>query len=204
MARITRLSSTHTRIYKHYTERGKQACDIAETLARTLHDHSISDALHDLLAMHDERRIVAIMGGHSLLRTDSMYRKVVIASKRLAERGCVIVSGGGPGAMEASHLGARIAGYPDSAIDEALAMLAQAPSYKDKEWLPTAFALMEKMPRKQEVCSIGIPTWYYGHEPATPFATHIAKYFDNSIREDTLVTIAKGGIIYAPGSAGTM
>lgn len=193
-----------TRIYKHYTERGKQACDIAETLARTLHDHSISDALHDLLAMHDERRIVAIMGGHSLLRTDNMYRKVVLASKRLAERGCIIVSGGGPGAMEASHLGARIAGYPDSAIDEALAMLAQAPSYKDSEWLPTAFALMEKMPRKQEVCSIGIPTWYYGHEPATPFATHIAKYFDNSIREDTLVTIAKGGIIYAPGSAGTM
>ena len=193
-----------TRIYKHYTERGKQACDIAETLARTLHDHSISNALHDLLATHDERRIVAIMGGHSLLRSDNMFRKVVLASKRLAERGCIIVSGGGPGAMEASHLGARIAGYPDSAIDEALAMLAQAPSYKDSEWLPTAFALMEKMPRKQEVCSIGIPTWYYGHEPATPFATHIAKYFDNSIREDTLVTIAKGGIIYAPGSAGTM
>ena len=193
-----------TRIYKHYTEHGKQACDIAETLARTLHDHSISDTLHDLLATHDERRIVAIMGGHSLLRSDNMYRKVVLASKRLAERGCIIVSGGGPGAMEASHLGARIAGYPDSAIDEALAMLAQAPSYKDSEWLPTAFALMEKMPRKQEVCSIGIPTWYYGHEPATPFATHIAKYFDNSIREDTLVTIAKGGIIYAPGSAGTM
>lgn len=193
-----------SRIYKHYMQCGKQACDIAETLARTLHDHSMSDALHDLLALHDERRIVAIMGGHSLLRTDSMYRKVVLASKWLAERGCVIVSGGGPGAMEASHLGAWLANYPDSTADEALAMLAQAPSYKEKEWLPTAFALMERMPRKTEGCSIGIPTWYYGHEPATPFATHIAKYFDNSIREDTLVTIAKGGIIYAPGSAGTM
>ena len=82
-------------IYKHYMQCGKQACDIAETLARTLHDHSMSDALHDLLALHDERRIVAIMGGHSLLRTDSMYRKVVLASKWLAERGCVIVRGGG-------------------------------------------------------------------------------------------------------------
>ena len=46
--------------------------------------------------------------------------------------------------------------------------------------------------------------WLYGHEPATPFATHIAKYFDNSIREDSILTIAKGGIIYSPGSAGTM
>jgi predicted Rossmann-fold nucleotide-binding protein len=35
-------------------------------------------------------------------------------------------------------------------------------------------------------------------------ATHIAKYFDNSIREDGILTIAKGGIIYTPGSAGTL
>ena len=52
--------------------------------------------------------------------------------------------------------------------------------------------------------SLGVPTWLYGHEPATPFATHIAKYFDNSIREDGILTIAKGGIIYSPGSAGTL
>ena len=52
--------------------------------------------------------------------------------------------------------------------------------------------------------SLGMPTWLYGHEPATPFATHIAKYFDNSIREDSIVTIAMGGIVYTPGSAGTM
>lgn len=52
--------------------------------------------------------------------------------------------------------------------------------------------------------SLGIPTWLYGHEPATPFATHIAKFFDNSIREDTILNITRGGIIYAPGSAGTI
>jgi predicted Rossmann-fold nucleotide-binding protein len=44
----------------------------------------------------------------------------------------------------------------------------------------------------------------YGHEPSTPFATHIAKYFDNAIREDGILTIAMGGVIYTPGSAGTM
>lgn len=193
-----------TRIYKHYIAQGKQAGDIAETLARSLHDHSVSDALYDMLAQYGEQRVVAVMGGHSLLRTDEIYRKVVFIGKRLTELGFLVVTGGGPGAMEAAHLGAWLAGYPCNAIDNAIGMLSHAPSYKDKEWLETAFSLMEKMPRKGEYCSIGIPTWFYGHEPATPFATHIAKYFENSIREDILLTIAKGGIIYSPGSAGTM
>ncbi len=60
-----------------------------------------------------------------------------------------------------------------------------------------------KYPQK-DYESLGMPTWLYGHEPATPFATHIAKYFDNSIREDSILTIAMGGIIYTPGSAGTL
>ena len=51
--------------------------------------------------------------------------------------------------------------------------------------------------------SIGIPTWLYGHEPPAPFPTHIAKYFANSVREDGLLSIAKHGVIFAPGSAGT-
>jgi predicted Rossmann-fold nucleotide-binding protein len=49
-----------------------------------------------------------------------------------------------------------------------------------------------------------MPTWLYGHEPSTPFATHIAKFFENSIREDSILTLAYGGIVYTPGSAGTM
>ena len=51
---------------------------------------------------------------------------------------------------------------------------------------------------------MGVPTWFYGHEPSNLFASHIAKYFANSIREDGLLTISYGGIIYAPGSAGTI
>lgn len=193
-----------TRVYKHYIKNGKHADDIAETLARSLHDHSVTNALYDLLALYDDYRVVAVMGGHALLRTDEVYRKVVLISKHLTESGCLMVTGGGPGAMEAAHLGAWLAGYSDSAIDEAIDVLSAAPSYKDKEWLSSAFSLMQKMPRVCEWRSVGIPTWFYGHEPATPFATHIAKYFDNSIREDVLLTIAKGGIIYSPGSAGTM
>ena len=45
-------------------------------------------------------------------------------------------------------------------------------------------------------CSLALPTWHYGHEPFTPFATHVAKYFLNSIREDVLLTLASCGIIF--------
>ena len=192
-----------SKVYEHYLAAGKQTGDIKETLARILHDHSMNDGLDDFLRSFEERSIVGIMGGHGLSRCDENYRKVVMVSKKLTEGGSLMVSGGGPGAMEATHLGAWMAGRPDSEVEEALEMLAVAPSYKDRLWLETAFRVMERFPSPKYV-SLGVPTWLYGHEPATPFATHIAKYFDNSTREDSILTISKGGVIYSPGSAGTM
>jgi predicted Rossmann-fold nucleotide-binding protein len=163
----------------------------------------MTNAMNDFLAHFDERQVVGIMGGHGLLRTDEAYRQVVMVSKTLAENGCLMISGGGPGAMEATHLGAWMAGRTEAETEDALTMLKEAPSFKDRLWLETALQIMKKYPQELYV-SLGVPTWLYGHEPATPFATHIAKYFDNSIREDSILTIAKGGIIYSPGSAGTM
>lgn len=190
-------------VYHHYLKAGKSATEIKETLARTLHDHSMTNAMNDFLAQFDEKRVVGIMGGHGLLRNEEAYRQVVMLSKTLAENDCLMVSGGGPGAMEATHLGAWMAGRTEEETDDALTILKEAPSYKDGRWLDTALQVMKKYPQEKYV-SLGVPTWLYGHEPATPFATHIAKYFDNSIREDSILTIAKGGIIYSPGSAGTM
>ena len=191
------------RVYEHYLRMGKTATDIKETLARTLHDHAMSDALHDFLAQWDERHVVGIMGGHGLLRNDPAYRKVVMLSKRLTEEGYLMVSGGGPGAMEATHLGAWMAGRTMEEVDAAMGILSEAPSYEDALWLDTAMRVRTLYPVGNYV-SLGVPTWLYGHEPATPFATHIAKYFENALREDGILTIAKGGIIYSPGSAGTM
>ena len=68
----------------------------------------------------------------------------------------------------------------------------------------TAFEIISHFPQQDCYKSVSIPTWLYGHEPSTPFATHIAKLFENALREDGLLTIAKGGVVYAPGSAGTM
>jgi predicted Rossmann-fold nucleotide-binding protein len=51
---------------------------------------------------------------------------------------------------------------------------------------------------------LSVPTWLYGHEPANLFAGGIAKYFSNAIREDTLLRLARGGVVFAPGWAGTV
>ena len=110
---------------------------------------------------------------------------------------------GGPGAMEATHLGSWMAGRTDEEVEDALKILAPAPDFKSPGWLSTAFDVISKYPQSNYK-SLSIPTWYYGHEPPTIFATHIAKFFNNSIREDTILTEAYGGLIYMPGSAGTL
>jgi predicted Rossmann-fold nucleotide-binding protein len=38
----------------------------------------------------------------------------------------------------------------------------------------------------------------------TAFATTIAKYFSNALREDTLIHRCGGGVVYLPGMAGTV
>ena len=191
------------KVYADYLKHGQSSDDLRVMLARALHDHSIGDEMHDFLERYDRRDIVGIMGGHSLKRTDPMFRQIVYISKSLTEKGKLMVSGGGPGAMEATHLGAWMAGRDLGEVDDALSMLSSAPTYQEDGWLSTAFKVCEKYPQRR-YHSLGIPTWLYGHEPSTPFATEIAKFFDNSIREDRILSIAGGGIIFTPGSAGTL
>ena len=193
-----------SRVYRHFMAQGKIALEVKESVARSMHDHGIHTALMGFLKEHDPRRCVGIMGGHALLRTDPLFATVTMLSKRLTEEGFFMVSGGGPGAMEATHLGAWMAGRTDEEAAEALRMLtAEATSFKDRRWVSSALKVMRRYPQSRYV-SLGIPTWLYGHEPSTPFATHIAKYFVNSVREDTILTVAFGGIVYTPGSAGTL
>ncbi len=192
-----------SRVYRHYIKMGKEAGSIKETLARRLHDHSITDALHSFLDGYESTRVIAIMGGHGLLRSEAMFTTVARLSKRLTEAGYLMISGGGPGAMEATHVGVWFAGQDEKEMLSAIELLSKAPSYKDAIWLDAAFEVQSLYPRS-DFESVGIPTWLYGHEPPTPFATKIAKYFANSVREDGLLAIAKGGVIFSPGSAGTI
>ncbi|CAN5510053.1 hypothetical protein BH10ACT1_BH10ACT1_12150 [soil metagenome] len=190
-------------------------------MLRALHDQCISDARDDLLA---GRRVVAVMGGHALARTDPAYADVVALAAALTARGDLVVSGGGPGAMEATHLGALLAGVGAARRADALAHLASAPGFPEggpplvgvdgvldpvalaalHAWQRPAFEVLEGVAVTDRGESLAIPTWFYGHEPPTPFATHIAKYFSNSLREDGLLAVAGDGIVFAPGWAGTV
>ena len=196
--------ASYVKVYQHYMSMGKNAQNVNESLARALHDHGIHTALDAFLAEHDGRRCIGLMGGHALLRSDPMFARIVMLCKRLTEEGFYMLSGGGPGAMEATHLGAWLAGRTQEEAQKAVEMLAaEAVSYKDRKWLSSALYVMRRFPQSEFV-SLGVPTWLYGHEPSTPFATHIAKFFENSLREDSILTMAFGGIIFTPGSAGTM
>lgn len=190
-------------IYNHFKKTGVEAESIHETLARWLHDHSITDATYDFLAQYEERKVVAIMGGHSLSRKSKIYHKVAEISKELTEKDYLMISGGGPGAMEATHVGSWFAGRSEDDMEDAIEHLQKAPKYDHPLWLSSAFEVINRYPSGPYE-SLGIPTWLYGHEPPTPFATRIAKYFANSVREEGLLAVAKGGVIFAPGSAGTM
>ncbi|MCY1031969.1 hypothetical protein OV207_10920 [Corallococcus sp. BB11-1] len=206
----TYADTPDARVYAHWAAHGRgNAPTLLETLSQRLHDHAVTDAMEDLLlAEGGKRKVVAIMGGHSMKRGQPDYRSVAMLARELSRQGFFMVSGGGPGAMEATHVGAWFARRTEAELDAGLALLAQAPSYTDREWLSRAFDVRRAFPLRDEdrpwCDSLGIPTWHYGHEPPNPFATHIAKYFANSVREDGLLTIARGGIVYAPGSAGTI
>ncbi len=190
------------KIYLQY-QASRTAQGLVDALAQRLHDHAIDDALAELLNDADRpRKVVAIMGGHSMARGTDPYRDVARIARRLTTKGYFLVSGGGPGAMEATNLGAWLGTKDEAVLDKALADLARAPSYKDQGWLEIALDVRERASGGAE--SLGVPTWFYGHEPSNVFATHVAKYFSNSLREDGLLAIAKYGVIFAPGSAGTI
>ncbi|MFK7819527.1 MAG: hypothetical protein AB8G99_12485 [Planctomycetaceae bacterium] len=193
------------RCYSEYVTQGKaQADDVVVTLLRRLHDHGITDALQEFI---QGRNVVAIMGGHSMPRSLGTYLNVARLARDLRNAGFLTISGGGPGAMEATHVGAWFAERDDSELQEAVQMLSMAPGYDPiNQWMDAAFKVIEKFPLTSETAceSLGIPTWLYGHEPPTPFATKIAKYFANSVREEGLLAIANCGVVFTPGSEGTI
>lgn len=204
----------------------------ADLQAIALHDARVSELLLRLLYSAGTgavRKVVGIMGGHSVARSSAEFADTAGLARRLASAGYMVVTGGGPGMMEAAHIGAYYSKVDDTAWDAVLAYLSSA---KGKDWdripdndlltpegkptanmdtlVPLYFGwhkfgvdLKAKFPGNAGE-SLAISTWEYGQEPVSPFATHYACYFQNSIRESQLVREARAGIIYTRGGGGTL
>ncbi|MGA6227003.1 LOG family protein [Streptomyces umbrinus] len=175
--------------------------DIYASMLRSVHDDAISDALDELLR---GTRVVGVMGGHALGRGTDAYDGAARLGRELARAGFTVATGGGPGAMEAANLGAYAAPYDDTMLHEACELLAKSPSFVPSvtDWARAAFEVRTRWPKGNT--SVGIPTWFYGHEPPNAFASHIAKYFANATREDGLLARSNAGVVFLPGAAGTV
>ena len=106
--------------------------------------------------------------------------------------------------MEAANLGAYLAKEGEESLSDAIKILAGAPSYPSNERQYIAAAKEVHELYSDSGASLAIPTWAYSGEPTGQFSSAIGKYFSNSIREDGLLAIAAWGVVFAPGSAGTL
>ncbi|MEV4627406.1 hypothetical protein AB0J90_14055 [Micromonospora sp. NPDC049523] len=248
-----------TVVYEHFRGHGGAMPPVREALAQRMHDHGVDNALADAtrswLAIHGPGSVVGVMGGHAVPRGTSAYRLAATLGWELARADRLVVTGGGPGVMEAANLGAYLSGRTPEELACAIDLLAAAPDFGDHDRY-TAAALRVRAEfgpdpdgpgsttklgvsvagngvsaaddgsvpevgappaqrggeRTVVADTVGwarrgglsIPTWLYGHEPANLFAGRIAKYFSNAIREDTLLRLARGGIVFAAGRAGTV
>ncbi|WP_446217726.1 LOG family protein [Micromonospora sp. IBHARD004] len=213
-----------TRVYEHFRAHGGALPDVREALGQRLHDHGVDNALADAtrawLAAHGPQSVVGVMGGHAVPRGSAAYRMAAVLGWELARADRLVVTGGGPGVMEAANLGAFLASRPAEELTAAIDLLATAPDFTDHDrYTSAALAVRQRyapgpaLPAQRPAAAgtewarsggLAIPTWLYGHEPANLFAGRIAKYFSNAIREDTILRLARGGIVFAPGRAGTV
>lgn len=220
---LSSMATHDFEVYRAWVVAGRGHCSHVHAIAQAIHDSSITEAMDDWIV---GRRLVGIMGGHRMIRDAdpaSPYGQVVQLARTLRLAGITPVSGGGPGAMEATHLGARTANLALSDVMAHVATMATVPTFPHDvgrvvaddgtvdhglvrslhRWQAPAFEVMAATVDEPGE-SLGVPTWHYGHEPPTPLATHIAKYFQNSVREDGLLAIAGDGIVFFPGAAGTV
>jgi len=209
-------TSLDARIYRYFKNRNKYSPRLDELRAQRMHDAGIEDAIDELLGV-DYRSFpthlkpVMILGSHRALRRDPWYTRVAHLTWELSRAGYFVATGGGPGLMEAANLGAYMAAnYSKDQLNEALEILRHSsePATGDarKQYeMPDYWELAQQVVKKFSAGgpSLGVPTWFYGHEGANAFASYVAKFLSNGLRESKMTSIGTFGAIFAPGGPGT-
>ncbi|MEQ1665334.1 MAG: hypothetical protein ABL927_08175 [Bdellovibrionales bacterium] len=212
----TKNKSLDWRIYEYFNGIAKYSPSLEELKAQRSHDSGMDHAINNFFEINNlgipkTKKIIVIMGSHSMLRSDATYHDVARLSYDLASSGYYIVTGGGPGLMEASHLGAYMSYYKKKDLEDALSILDSSSSpligdptkqYELLDYWSVALKVIAKYPDGAD--SLGIPTWFYGHEGANIFSKHVAKYFSNALREEKICALGFYGAIFADGGPGTL
>ena len=90
--------SLDLQIYERFAAQGRKNPHVLESLAMRLHDHAIDDALGDLLQGRVEKdgvkKVVGIMGGHSMGRDEEDFQRVAEGGVGFGEKGLLCRDGG--------------------------------------------------------------------------------------------------------------
>ncbi len=166
---------------------------------KRIHDLSISYCLNDYL---NNKSVIGFMGGHNIGRNTDLYKDISLLSKKLSGSGYLIVTGGGPGIMEAANLGAYFSRDTEDNVIRTIKKLSSVPLYTMDNYLNSSEKIVNTQLNGSE--NLSIPTLHYINEPINKFATRIAMFFSVHEREYWLLKRSNKAIIVAPGSMGTL
>jgi predicted Rossmann-fold nucleotide-binding protein len=200
------MESLDARLAAHVKACGAPPEDVDEAIAQVVHDQGIDQAMRAYVAasVGEGRHVVGVMGGASTPRDAPAYRLAAATAKAVSEAGFLVATGGGLGIMEAGNLGAYFAGRPDDELHAAIDDLGRCPVYQGHEAQYVDSARLVTASRHAGAPSLAVATWRFDDEPISQFATHVAKLFQNSVREDGLLSIADAGVAYFEGGFGTV
>jgi predicted Rossmann-fold nucleotide-binding protein len=200
------MQSLDARLAAHVKASGVPPSDVDEAIAQVVHDQGVDAAMRAFVVRSraEGRNVAGVMGSSSTPRDAPAYLLAAETAKALTEAGFLVATGGGLGIMEAGNLGAYFAGSTAAELHAAIDHLKRCPVYRGHEaqYVDTARSLTAG--RGPGASSLAVATWRYGAEPISQFATHIAKLFQNSVREEGLLSIADAGVAYFGGGFGTL
>jgi predicted Rossmann-fold nucleotide-binding protein len=200
------MQSLDARLAAHVKASGIPPQDVEEAIAQVVHDQGMDQAMRAYVAasVANGRHVVGVMGAASTPRDAPAYRLAAEAAKALSEAGFLVATGGGLGIMEAGNLGAYYAGSSLEELQAAIDKLKRCPVYRGHEaqYIDSARSVTAR--QRAAAPSLAVATWRYDEEPISQFATDIAKLFQNSVREDGLLSIADAGVVYFEGGFGTL